>query len=85
MQFENSRFQSLRLTDSIGKKTKSIETLCFLHGLFQVKLSLLESTHCHTRLCCFGDPSRCVGHILDAVQLWLIPQHFAKVVLLRFR
>ena len=85
MQLQHSGFQGLGLTNGISQQTQCIQALCLLHRFFQIKLSLLESPHGLARFRGLGDPAGRARHILNPVELRLVPQHLAQVLLLLFR
>jgi hypothetical protein len=56
-----------------------------LHGLLEVQLTLLKRPHRQARLGGLAQPAGGAGHVLDPIQLRLLAQHPAQVVLLLLR
>ena len=85
MQFQHGSFQGLGLPHGISQQTQSIQPLRFLHRLLQIQFSLLKRPHSHAGFRGFGDPAGRTGDVLDPVQLRLIPQNPAQILLLGLR
>ena len=83
MQFQNGRLQGLSLTDGVCQQPEGIETLRLLHRLLKIQFPLLKSPHGHPGFRGLGDPAGGAGHILDSIQLRLITQRLAQILLLR--
>ena len=85
MQLQHSLLQLLRLAHHIGHQPEHVQAGGFLHRLFQIDALVLKRPHGHARFRRLAEPTGCGCDVLNAIELGLLLQHPAQVLLLGFR
>ena len=85
VQLQHGTLQGLGLAHRIGQQAQGIESLSLLQRLIEIQVPLLKSPHRQSCLRRLAQPAGRTGHLLDSLQLRLLAQHPAQVLLLIFR
>ena len=85
VELEHGALQGLGLAHGIGQEAQCIQPLGLLQGLLEIEVPLLEGPHGQAGLGGAMKPAGRMGHILHPIELGLVPQHAAQIVLLLLR